>query len=116
MDVKLVLHIDENVGARLNLALINLVNLLREVEEKNTSACILTNGPAANLLKNNMPKDASGMINNLARKGVHFYACQNSLDKFDISPDDLHPKCEVVKAGILKLIELQNEGYAYVKP
>jgi intracellular sulfur oxidation DsrE/DsrF family protein len=116
MDVKLVLHIDENESSRLNIALINMVNLLKEVEEDNTNACILTNGPAANLLKNNMPKDVAGMITNLHKKGVRFYACNNSLEKFDIAPNELHPRCEVVKAGILKLIELQNEGYAYVKP
>jgi len=29
---------------------------------------------------------------------------------------DLHEACETVPAGILELINLQQEGFAYVKP
>jgi len=34
----------------------------------------------------------------------------------NISKEDIIDECEFVRAGIVKLIELDVEGFAYIKP
>jgi len=55
-------------------------------------------------------------IFDLAKKGVRFLVCNNSLLKSNIDPAELLPVIEVVPAGIVELVRLQHEGFAYVKP
>ena len=59
--------------------------------------------------------NAPGLIE-LQKKAVAFKVCNLALTNFEIQPEDLIPGCEIVPAGIVTLIELQNEGYAYIKP
>ncbi len=45
-----------------------------------------------------------------------FNVCNNAMKIHKINKEDLFEFCEVVPAGITKLVELQMDGYAYVKP
>ena len=45
-----------------------------------------------------------------------FKACRNALAKFGVSAEDLIPGCRIVPAGVVELIVLQQDGYAYIKP
>jgi hypothetical protein len=42
--------------------------------------------------------------------------CNNALSMSGINPAELLDLCEVIPAGIVELIRLQHEGFAYVKP
>ncbi len=116
MNVKVVLHIDFDDEKRLLMALGNFKNLLKEINAEGSSLALLANGSSVKLLLKAKADDYKDDINALAASGVKFYVCNNSLNKFDINLDEMLPVCEVVKAGVLKLIELQNDGYAYIKP
>jgi hypothetical protein len=116
MDIKVVLHIDEENEERLALALNNIKNLLKEVPLKKVSIALLANGPAVKNFMTNMPLERSELITSYFDSNVRVYLCNNSMTKYDINRDEIHEKCTIVKAGILKLIELQQSGYAYVKP
>lgn len=115
MNVNVVLHIDVDDNERLTMAIGNFNNLLKEISMSGSGVCLLANGSSVKLLTN----DANPFMNDikaLSEKGVRFYICNNSLTKFQLSPNDMLPQCEVVRAGVLKLIELQSDGYAYIKP
>lgn len=117
MRVKAVLHVDDNDEKRLELALGNLKNLLKEVDSENSFISLVINGSAINLMLKEKQIKFSEDIENLSIKGVRFYVCRNSINKFSIKESDLFSQCEVVNAGVLKLIELQSEkGCAYIKP
>jgi len=116
MDVKVVFHIDFDDEKRILMALGNFKNLLKEINEESSSLCLLANGSSVKLFLKYMAEDYADDILALAESGVKFYVCNNSLNKFDLNLEDMVPVCEVVKAGVLKLIELQNDGYAYIKP
>jgi hypothetical protein len=47
---------------------------------------------------------------------VSFKVCRNALNRFNIAPENLIEGCEIVPAGVVSLIELQQDGYAYIKP
>jgi len=55
-------------------------------------------------------------LKGLKNENVKIYICENSLKMLNISKNELIEECDFVKAGIKTLIELQNEGFAYIKP
>ncbi|BCS97239.1 hypothetical protein DSLASN_28710 [Desulfoluna limicola] len=114
--MKVVLHIDSDKERRLRLTLNNMTNLLAAMEGRPIGAAIVVNGPAAQQVTAGMDMGLSEMVASLAAEGVDFFVCNNSLTQFNIEQNELHSAFKVTRAGILKLVELQRDGYAYVKP
>lgn len=112
--MKVILHIDED--GKLEIALGNIKNLLNL--NKNITIELLIHGNPIFNLKEDYAKE-HGIINELKdvfNKGVIIAACNNSLNKFNIDKNELLSFVKVVPAGVMELIEKQNEGFAYVKP
>lgn len=42
--------------------------------------------------------------------------CNNALNKFGIDREHLWNSASVVPAGVVELVRLQREGFAYIKP
>jgi len=116
MKAKVVFHIDWEKEENLTMALNNIKNLLKEIPAEDTSIYLLANGAAAKLFRRDHALQYGSEILNLSKKGVHFLVCNNSLNNFGIGPDELVEPCEIVSAGVLELIRLQNQGHAYIKP
>lgn len=57
----------------------------------------------------------SKAIADLKNKGVHFMACQNTMNQRNIKPEDLLPDVEIVPAGIAEIVEKQEMGWSYIK-
>jgi len=51
----------------------------------------------------------------LAGDNMKMYICGNTMKKKNVKKEQLLPFTEVTPGGILKLIELQREGAAYIK-
>lgn len=116
MKYKVIFHVDWEKEERLIMALNNLKNLLKVVPSEDMSACLLANGAAAKLFQRDRAFQYAPDIQSLSRKGVRFLVCRNSLNNFGIPQEDLVEPCETIEAGIVALIQLQAEGYAYIKP
>jgi intracellular sulfur oxidation DsrE/DsrF family protein len=114
--MKVVLHLDSDKDRRLRLTLNNMKNLLASVEGRPIEGAVVVNGPGAQQVTASMDMGLSEMVTELAAEGVCFFVCNNSLTQFHIEKEELHPAFKVTRAGILKLVELQRDGYAYVKP
>ncbi len=114
--MKVVLHLDSEKDRRLRLTLNNMKNLLASLEGRPLEGAVVVNGPGAQLVTASMDMDLSEMITALAGQGIDFFVCNNSLSNFNIEKEVLHPAFKVTRAGVLKLVELQRDGYAYIKP
>lgn len=112
--MKVVFHIDLNDENIFRLALTNAENLLKARPEAQTH--LLVNGPAVKFLCPANSSDALDRAENLLRQGVSIQACENALRAFGISKEELLPGCATVPAGVVALIELQQQGCAYIKP
>lgn len=115
MDYNLVLHIDSKDAAILQLLLRNAANYLGALPNESFELVIVANGPAVlQFLK------AEGSLEEksaeLATKGVKFRLCANALKDNGIKREELWPFCGVVPAGLVEIVRLQKEGYAYIKP
>jgi len=113
---KVVFHLDMDQEERLTLALENIKNLFKEVPAQQCSVRIVANGKAVRLFHKDKVGERAADMEELHKLGVRFLACRNALAKNKIEKADLFRLCEVVPAGILELIDLQAQGYAYIKP
>jgi len=114
--LKVVFHLDWEQEERLLMALENTKNLFREIPAQQCSVRIVANGKAVNLLRKDRSMKYAGEMEDLHKLGVRFKACRNAMVKNNIQNTDLLEICDVVPAGILELINLQHQGFAYIKP
>jgi hypothetical protein len=116
MSYKAVFHVDQRDVQVFNLALNNVLNLLNAIPGQEHELFVLLNGQAVALMAGADVGPFQERIEELAGKGVRFQVCANALHRFEVSREDLTGPCEVIPAGIVGLIDLQNQGFAYIKP
>ncbi len=115
--MKVVFHVNE--ADRWGVALGNITNLIKAVGEGGAEIAVLANGPSVTAYADAGKTEA---MKELAGKGAKFLACRNSLNKMCsegtmcIKEESLPPFITVIPAGIVELIRLQQDGFAYVKP
>ena len=113
---KVVFHVDWDDPETFNLALANIANLFKAVPPDRCRVALLVNGPAVQLLTAERIRPFAEVLEPLLAKGVDLQVCRNALARFEVDPGTLHPGCRVIPAGIPALIELQDDGFAYIKP
>lgn len=113
LERKVIFHIDEM--SKWNRVLKNTENLLNSVNQEKITIEILANGDAVKYYDKNL-ETAYDDIEKLYNVGVKFVACNNSLISNNLEKDKLIEFIEIVPAGVLELVDKQNEGYAYIKP
>ena len=116
MIYRAVFHVDLDDAKIFGLALANIGNLLRAIPEKHYDLVLVCNGPAVQLLHTDQVAAFRDDIWSLQQARVSFKVCRNALNRFNIDPENLIEGCEIIPAGIVALIELQQDGYAYIKP
>ncbi|UDL88654.1 DsrE family protein [Mesorhizobium sp. PAMC28654] len=84
----------------------------------NVEIVLVVHGPALAAFKS---KSASGAISSrlsgLTQQGLSPYACANTMQGMDIALTDLLDGFHAAdKGGVVKLAELQRQGYAYLRP
>lgn len=119
---RLVLHVDDNDPARMNLALNNASNVLDHYREKGQLAEveIVAYGPGLHMLRS----DTSPVKDRIAKMkkamdGLEFVACGNTMTnmgKAESKEIAVLPEAKIVKTGVVHLMERQKEGWNYVRP
>lgn len=113
MNYDVVFHFDHDHLA-LEISFSNIENYMSYLTENKPSVALVVNGPGVKLLLKS--GKYAKQFRELSRLGAAIWVCNNALHHFEIDPDQLCPECVVVPAGIVKIVELQNKGFSYVKP
>jgi len=114
--IKVVFHIDNENISTFELMLANITNLMKDIGDENLDIIVLANGTAVkNFVKESNMKYYT-QLEELHKKKVKFYVCNNSLNLHKINKDHLFEFCEIIPAGITRLVELQRDNYIYIKP
>lgn len=119
---RLVLHVDDNDAARMNLAISNLTNV-HDFYTKRGEAIrieVVAYGPGLHMFR----EDTSPVRLRLdqillAYDNVVYTACGNTMtgmEKAEGKPVKLIADVGIVEAGVVRLIELQEQGWSYVRP
>lgn len=113
MSYNVVFHVDFDDEKCINLALTNILNFYNTPQSKGAKVILVANGPAVKMFtKGNEPQELA----NAQAQGTSVRICQNAVTKFEIKPEEIADNVIVVPAGIVELIDLQNAGFAYIKP
>ncbi|BCM21326.1 DsrE family protein [Mesorhizobium sp. J8] len=113
--LKVVYHLSD--ADKVNFVLGNIKNHY-EGTGGNVDIVLVVHGPALAAFK---AESASGAISSrfagLVQQGLVPQACGNTLHGMDITVTDLLSGFQVAeKGGVVKLAELQHQGYVYIRP
>ena len=116
------IHVDENDPSVMNMALNNVQNVNAYYEGQGDEVIIelVTYGPGLNMLiPGNSPVEQRVSTMSLEIPNLTFAACGNTLSKMREKAGKEIPlmsEATVVPSGVVRLIELQEQGFAYVRP
>jgi uncharacterized protein len=121
---RLVIQVDQNDPAVMNLALNNATNVIDYYRAKgeNVSLDIVTYGPGLHMLRADTSpvQDRIKSLKDYAFPGkIQFSACGNTkegMEKKEGHPITVLPEAVIVPSGVVRLMELQEEGWSYVRP
>ena len=115
MNYDLCLHIDSNDPALGKLVMKNANNYRNALPGETFELVIVANGPGVvQFTTKNTELHEIGKP--LMEKGVKILLCQNALNDNGLTSGDMWPGTTVVPAGLVEVVRLQREGYAYIKP
>jgi uncharacterized protein len=121
---KLVLQVDQNDPALMNLALNNATNVIEYYRAKGeeVNVDVVTYGPGLHMLRADTSpvQDRIKSLKDLAFPSkIQFSACNNTkegMEKKEGHPVNLLAEATIVPSGVVRLMELQQQGWSYVRP
>jgi len=119
---RLVLQVNTNEPATMNLALNNATNVAqyyKDLGEKVTIE-VVTFGPGLHMLRDDTsPVKARIKAIKESTPAISFKACgntQENMHKAENKEIPIIPEATVVKSGVVRVMELQEQGWTYVRP
>ena len=118
----LVLQVNTNEPATMNLALNNATNVAQYYKDlgENVEIEVVTFGPGLHMLRDDTsPVKARIEALALSSPEISFKACGNTrenMSKAESKEIPLISEAKVVKSGVVRVMELQEKGWTYVKP
>jgi intracellular sulfur oxidation DsrE/DsrF family protein len=120
---RVAIQVDQNDPAVMNLALNNATNVFEYYLKKGepVEINIVTYGPGLHMLRDTSPvRDRIKQLKDLAFPGkIEFSACnvtRQGMEKREGQAIAILPEARLVPSGVVTLMELQEEGWSYVRP
>lgn len=110
----MVLHVDKTDGA-LDISLTNAVNYASALAKESFHMVLVVNSRAVTLLVR-ANEGLAPKLQAACGAGLDIRVCNNALQSTGTKAEDLYPQCTVVPAGLVEIVDLQRNGYAYIKP
>jgi intracellular sulfur oxidation DsrE/DsrF family protein len=114
---KVVIQVSTNDAKTQTIALNNAANLQKAFGMDNVKVEVVAYGPGLSLLTAKSPM--AERVSSLAIQDIRFSACHNTMEKVKRKTGHL-PKLaagvKVVPAGVQRIVELEEQGYSYVRP
>jgi intracellular sulfur oxidation DsrE/DsrF family protein len=118
------IQVDQNDPQVMNLALNNATNVIEYYRAKNedVDVDIVTYGPGLHMLRDDTSpvKDRIKHLKELAFPGkIQFSACNNTkqnMEKTEGKSVPIISDATIVPSGVVRLMELQEQGWSYVRP
>jgi len=121
---RLAIHVDQNDPAVMNLALNNATNVIEYYRGKGVDVTvdIVTYGPGLHMLR----ADTSPVLDRIKSlkdsafpSKIQFSACNNTkegMEKKEGHSIKVLSEAVIVPSGVVRLMELQENGWSYVRP
>jgi intracellular sulfur oxidation DsrE/DsrF family protein len=118
----LILQVNTNEPALMNLALNNATNVAQYYKDfgEKVEIEVVTFGPGLHMLRDDTsPVKARIKAITESTPAISFKACgntQENMHKAENKEIPIIPEATVVKSGVVRVMELQERGWTYVKP
>jgi len=121
---RVAIQIDQNDPAVMNMVLNNAKNVIEHYRERNEDAEveIVAYGPGLHMLRDDTSpvKDRiKQMVDVSFPSKITISACNNTkqgMEKREGHPITIIPQASLVPAGVVRLMELQEHGWSYIRP
>ena len=121
---RIAIQVDQNDPQVMNMALNNAGNVIDYYRARNEDVDveIVAYGPGLNMLRTDTSPvtDRIKRLKDMAFPGkIQFSACNNTkqgMEKVEGRTIALVPEATVVPSGVVRLMELQEQGFSYVRP
>ena len=121
---RVAIQVDQNDPAIMNLALNNATNVIEYYRGKgeDVDVDLVAYGPGLNMLRDDTSpvKERIKHLKDFAFPGkIQFSACNNTkqgMEKKEGHPITILSEATIVPSGVVRLMELQEQGWSYVRP
>jgi uncharacterized protein len=119
---RLILQVNSNEPAMMNLALNNATNVVQYYKDlgENVKIDVITFGPGLHMLRDDTsPVKARIKAISESTPSISFEACSNTrenMSRAETKEIPLISEAKTVKSGVVRVMELQEQGWTYVKP
>jgi len=111
---RVVIQVSDADPAKWNLALNNARNLQTDLGASNVQIEIVAYGPGIGMLKLDSP--VANRIGEAKDAGVSVLACENTMKAQKLARADMLDTVGYVGAGVVEIMQRQQEGWAYLRP
>jgi uncharacterized protein len=121
---RIVFQVSQNDPGRMNLTLANTANAIKYYTDKGESVQVkvVAYGPGLNMLREDT-SPVKDRIKKLKASGagaeIRFSACHNTemaMQKKEGHTIPIIPEATMVPSGVVRLTQLQEEGWSYIRP
>ena len=121
---RIAIQVDQNDPQVMNLVLNNATNIIEYYRDKNEDVDveIVAYGPGLHMLRTDSSpvQDRIRRLKDMAFPGkIQFSACNNTkqhMEKAEGHAISIVPEATIVPSGVVRLMELQEAGWSYVRP
>jgi len=111
---KVVIQVSDAETMKWNLALNNAHNIQKELGAGNVDIEIVAYGPGIGMLKLDSPV-ANG-VGEATAAGMKIVACENTMRGQQLSHSDMLSGIGYVSAGVVEIMQRQQQGWSYIRP
>ncbi len=111
---RVVIQVSDGDAAKWNLALNNASNIQTDLGAGNVEIEIVTYGPGIGMLKLDSP--VANRIDEAKDAGVKIMACESTMKVQKLVRADMLNGIGYVGAGVVEIMQRQQEGWAYLRP
>ena len=111
---RVVMQVSDGDAAKWNLALNNARNLQADLGAGNVDIEIVAYGPGIGMLKADSAVGAR--VDEELASGVKVVACENTMRGQKLTKPDMLPNVGYVSAGVVEIMQKQQQGWAYIRP
>ncbi|HEX4522688.1 MAG TPA: DsrE family protein [Casimicrobiaceae bacterium] len=111
---RVVIQVSDAEPAKWNLALNNARNIQADLGAANVDIEIVAYGPGIGMLKSDSV--VGNRVEEAGKAGVKVVACENTMRAQKLTHADMLGGIGYVPAGVVTLMQRQQQGWAYIRP
>jgi uncharacterized protein len=111
---RIVVQVSDADPAKWNLALNNARNLQADLGAANVEIEIVAYGPGIGMLK--AESIVGNRVGDALGAGVKIVACENTMQTQKLVKADMLDRIGYVGAGVVEIMQRQQQGWAYLRP